>query len=400
MAVNVDDKFRKLSTAQRRKVEVRAAELIAEEMTLRELRKAQLQYYEATERGDFGMNYYLHRISHHAELAYPLLERGILSIGWSDFATREFVSSQQAKGWEDVPQTIDSEPGWEHMRSRFGLQRFLKMNVGDHVVVPSWGTFHVYEVVSDERLIADDLDLRDLKTWDGHGVRREEGQLFEDRDGQRQRHIDLGFFRRVRQVAKDIPRSGYADNALSSRLKVRQTNVEINDIRENLEQALAAWKIGRPIDLASEVMKKCADEVLNLIKEKLDQAKLEKLIKRYFERIGASSAVIPAKNERDKKGDADIVATFEPISTIIYVQAKHHVGTTDAWAVEQIDSYVKNKEELSGETGYTRIPWVISTALDFSTDCKDKAKRHQVRLVNGKDLATRMLEAGMAGLVL
>ena len=40
MAVNVDDKFRKLSTAQRRKVEVRAAELIAEEMTLRELRKA------------------------------------------------------------------------------------------------------------------------------------------------------------------------------------------------------------------------------------------------------------------------------------------------------------------------------------------------------------------------
>ena len=40
MAVNVDDKIRKLSTAQREKVEVRAAELIAEEMRLRELRKA------------------------------------------------------------------------------------------------------------------------------------------------------------------------------------------------------------------------------------------------------------------------------------------------------------------------------------------------------------------------
>ena len=55
MAVNVEDKIRKLSIAQRKKVEVRAAELIAEEMTLRELRKAQLQYYEATERGDSGM---------------------------------------------------------------------------------------------------------------------------------------------------------------------------------------------------------------------------------------------------------------------------------------------------------------------------------------------------------
>ena len=40
MAVNVEDKIRKLSIAQRKKVEVRAAELIAEEMTLRELRKA------------------------------------------------------------------------------------------------------------------------------------------------------------------------------------------------------------------------------------------------------------------------------------------------------------------------------------------------------------------------
>ena len=40
MAVNVDHKFRELSTSQRTKVDVRATELIAEEMTRRELRKA------------------------------------------------------------------------------------------------------------------------------------------------------------------------------------------------------------------------------------------------------------------------------------------------------------------------------------------------------------------------
>ena len=40
MAVNVNDKIRKLRPAQRKKVEARAAQLIAEEMTLRELRKA------------------------------------------------------------------------------------------------------------------------------------------------------------------------------------------------------------------------------------------------------------------------------------------------------------------------------------------------------------------------
>jgi len=40
MAVNVNDKIKKLSPNQRKKVKSRAAELIVEEMTLRELRRA------------------------------------------------------------------------------------------------------------------------------------------------------------------------------------------------------------------------------------------------------------------------------------------------------------------------------------------------------------------------
>jgi len=40
MAVNVNDKIKRLKPAQRRKVEARAAELVAEEMTLGELRRA------------------------------------------------------------------------------------------------------------------------------------------------------------------------------------------------------------------------------------------------------------------------------------------------------------------------------------------------------------------------
>ncbi len=40
MATNVDEKIKTLSPSQRKKVETRAAELMAEEMTLRELRHA------------------------------------------------------------------------------------------------------------------------------------------------------------------------------------------------------------------------------------------------------------------------------------------------------------------------------------------------------------------------
>ena len=53
MALNVDDRIARLDPARRRKVEERAAELIAEEMTLRELRKARqlTQARVATELG-------------------------------------------------------------------------------------------------------------------------------------------------------------------------------------------------------------------------------------------------------------------------------------------------------------------------------------------------------------
>ena len=40
MPVNVDEKIKKLTASQRKKVEARVAALIAEEMTLRDLRKA------------------------------------------------------------------------------------------------------------------------------------------------------------------------------------------------------------------------------------------------------------------------------------------------------------------------------------------------------------------------
>ena len=55
MALNVEDKIATLDPARRRKVEDRAAELIAEEMTLRELRKA-LQLTQARVAHQLGIS--------------------------------------------------------------------------------------------------------------------------------------------------------------------------------------------------------------------------------------------------------------------------------------------------------------------------------------------------------
>ena len=256
------------------------------------------------------MKYYLHRISHHSEWSHPLLdERGLLSIGWADYGASPDFLNQHHDRWSTVASTVEREyPG---ARPRFSLQRFLEIEQGDRVIVPTWGAFHVYCVTDNERLAPRDIrdDLNGLRNWHGmSAVIAPDGYFREpDRDGQL---VDLGFFRRVRPVARTIPRDGYADAALTSRLKVRQANVEVTDLRDSIENAIARHDQKRPINLREQLLEGCAAEVRKTVLDSLNPDQFERLIKKHLEAQGAT-AHIPGKNERDKEGDADIVATFE-----------------------------------------------------------------------------------------
>ena len=159
-----------------------------------------------------------------------------------------------------VASTVERD--YPKARPRFGLQRFLEMAQGDRVVVPTWGAFHVYTVTDNRRLAARHIenDLKDLRSWHGKSaIVTEEGYIEEsDRPGD---VLDLGFFRRVEPVVRGIPRDGYADAALTNRLKVRQTNVEISDLHESIENAIVRYKNKRPINLRTEVLETCAADV-------------------------------------------------------------------------------------------------------------------------------------------
>ena len=113
--------------------------------------------------------------------------------------------------------------------------------------------------------------------------------------------VDLGFFRRVVPLARDIPRDGYADAKLTSRMKVQQTNVEITDLQESIENAIVRYRENRPINFRRQVLDRCASDVLDTILNFQTPDQFEKLIARYFQRQGASTD-IPAKNEPDKGG--------------------------------------------------------------------------------------------------
>ena len=142
-------------------------------------------------------------------------------------------------------------------------------------------------------------------------------------------------------------------------------------------------------------MDQTVEAIAHLIREKVNPSQFEQLIGWYFERAGATLVELPSKNERDKKGDADIIATFDPIRTIIYVQAKHHVGEEDDWAVQQVMAY---KEQKAVDSDYTRVAWVISMCDRFSEKCMALAEENDVMLFDGKAFAELLLNAGISGM--
>ena len=83
MALNVNDVIAGLDPARRRKVEERAAELIAEEMTLRELRKAR-QLTQASVAVELGITQDgVSRLEQRSDLLLSTLRRAVEAMGGS-----------------------------------------------------------------------------------------------------------------------------------------------------------------------------------------------------------------------------------------------------------------------------------------------------------------------------
>lgn len=343
---------------------------------------------------------WLHRISYHQEVAYPLLEKELLSIGFSDFSEPDFIKDICNECREKGRKSFDTyfDQIWHSRpRTRQNLWRFIvEMSEGDWVIVPSWGKFSVYELIENSARPISEIELSDLKDWHGNKIEKKEDGLLYRTIGKQIELIDLGFVRKVKLIKKDIPRNDYADSALSSRMKFRSINADISDLSDSVEKALDSFTKGQPINIYSRIISQTSQIILDIIRKELTPDKFEMLVKWYFQKIGASDVYIPPKNESGKDGDADVVAIFEPLKTIIYTQVKFHEGETSSSAIEQINRY-KNQANTMDD-GYLRISWVISSADNFTKEAYDFAKEANVILVDGKQFAIMILEAGIANL--
>ena len=333
------------------------------------------------------------------EVASPLLSAGYLTIGFSDFLDIEnFLESAAQQGMKVIDEACSTYwPDNPQARTRYNLKRFAcDMKQGDWVIVPKWDNFDIYEIIGEKPQTISELPnkafsdwhKKTVTLWDDGYLYRENGEL-----------IDLGFMWRVKPVRLQLSRYKFANAALTARMKHRGTNIDISDLRSSVETAIAAFDANRPVDLYNSLAEATVQAVLSVIKKELNDAKFERLVKWYLKRVGASSEPeIPAKNERNKEGDADVIAAFDFIRTAVYVQVKFHNGTTDEWSVEQIASYRNSEAAATFADGYSQVCWVISSADKFSDAAVEMAREKEVQLINGEQFANMLLQAGFTGL--
>lgn len=342
--------------------------------------------------------YWLHRIKggkNAMKLSHPLLfDHNILSTGWSELSNDDFIRfSNEEKMTEEF--NIAFEEKYILLRNRWSLWRFLHMCKGDIVVIPTWDKFSIYEIEDDTTYTIKSLPSLispdKLLDWNKQQVHLQENAIY-DKEGNR---IDLGFFRKVKPVdAKTIRiwRQSYANQALFSRMKVMNTNADITDIRDDVDDAISRAIRELPINIHDELIKTILEGAKKPIDKYIQHRTYEELVEKYLRAIGATEVVTPAPNgSRHEDGDADKIAYFDPLKLAVMVQIKKHNKSTNDEAVKQIIEYAKNNENED----YQVQLWVISNAETFTDEAQQKAYEANVRLIDGREFIQMMLDVGL-----
>ena len=304
--------------------------------------------------------YWLHRVSYEGGL--EILEReNRLTIGFSAVAKSvEACEAMDKRNYAEFCKAYTAIYKGAIERNKNGLWRFVtEMAVGDIVVVPFRYGFSIC-CVSGDAIVCN------------RGNR------------------DLGWEREVKTLAKCSPREDYACSGLLSRMKCQQTNLCINDLSDEVDDALRRKQGNEPLRLLEPM----SEQLLEKLKTSVSPSGFERFVASYFKSLGAQ-AIVLTKNVSDKHGDCDVEAVFPSIRLTVCVQCKHHVGTTDDWAVRQISDYAENRGKKGAEDNWTYAYWVVSLADKYNDDAYRLARENGVTLINGMDFCRMCLNAGI-----
>lgn len=344
--------------------------------------------------------YWLHRISYYGEVSYDLLKKGYLTIGWSMFLDKPEELIETIRGQENGIEFRNyTEKKEVTSTSRWALWNFGKMNKGDVVVVPMYGgQFGVYKIINQIQPISN-MKLDNFIASNEEEYEISDTYLVKTSNKE---VIDLGFFIEVESILeyKDPKPRDYAESKLRSRMKIRQTNADISDLANEVNNAIVAKE---PHDVYFIFMEEVKNKFISdKMFEKYTPDQIELLVEQYFLSVGADKVRINAKNEAGKPegSDADVTAEFTDLKTTYYVQVKKHEGETDMHGLEQIKGYIDNVNKNQDDENEVNIAWFLTTAV-FAEEVKQKVKEYRdngeanIRLIDGREFIEMIFNAGI-----
>lgn len=332
------------------------------------------------------MKYFMLRVMNHADgFGRKLFENDYISIGYRAFDKQNnlnFIEIYKNTQNKEVILKENIYKAWkgETIGSHWKLDKFFNFSPEDILLIPDYGCFYLVRVVSEV------MSFESIKNE--FCLNNEEP--------------DIGFVYKIEKICSEgIPRKSFANSKLTARLKSFLGLLDITDLKEDIDQAKKFFLENKPININECIKTHLKNEILKQLKINLDPNKFEVFLTKLLYKLGATTVTIPAKNNKNNAlnniGDVDVVAIFEKLKHIIYIQAKFHNEVSGKWALEQLNDYKDSDKE---EEGYTQAFWAITTADTFSQDAIDfsnSEKTKNIRLMTGLELAELILDVGIEG---
>lgn len=334
--------------------------------------------YDDIKKGGIVM-YLMHRISHEWDTALRLLhEEGLISIGWRIIEKNGLGENVISKVFGEKGDFINyfeslaNELKNEYFTRRRGyyLYNFLRLEKGDKVIIPIADTITIVEVLDKPRLYSEN----DNKA-----------------------NVDIGFVVPVKKIMENIPRAEYILPDLASKFKYRGTNLVLSeeDYKE-IEKTVLNFQKGEKSHSFDNHRINIIKIINEYLKNNVNENQFEKIIKEYFIRIGASETYIPPKNKKieknDRIADVDVIAKFESLRTVVYVQAKHHKGCTNDYGLEQLIKF--EHENYDKFKHLNPLKWLITTG-EIHPFTEEKSNQYNIRIISKDEFASMLYNAGM-----
>ena len=332
-------------------------------------------------------NIWMHRNNHYGIKAWEILgfkkerfvydgvdNKSYISIGcMSGTLSKEAFYQIKNSGndkFNEFDEVFSKKNNIEKRRFRHSLYKFLfEYQIGDILVIPGHKEIHVFKVVSD--IIYGD----ELKDVIGNIPEKD----------------DFVYFRELEPVRINIPRNGYLNSEFLGTLKNRGTVLDISYYKNHVIEVLAKSEAD---SLHEKIVNVTSELLLGCINESLSPEQWESIICLIFDKMGADQADVLPKCPSQKEGveDADVLAVFEKLKIVVFVQAKKYKGEADmSGAIKQINEYEQKYREQY--KGYTTLKWIVcsSTKIVNKEDCENNG----IRIIDGNEFVRILLDLGI-----